>query len=196
MEFALQINWRPVIGDPTWVGWITVMAYGTGAVLAGCAALLHPRVEAGKGRAIWFLITAALTFLCINKQLDLQSLFVEIGRFTAEAQGWYEQRRVVQSFFVMGITAFAGLFVAWFVLQFRAFWATHRLLMVGLVVLITFVLLRAVSFHHFDVFLHTTIFGIRLHRILELAGILLVVLAAAWELLTRRKCADEVASEA
>ncbi|MGV3532224.1 MAG: hypothetical protein ACO1QR_07625, partial [Chthoniobacteraceae bacterium] len=57
-------------------------------------------------------------------------------------------------------------------------------LIAGVTLLITFVVVRAVSFHHFDVLLHTEVVGIRVHRLLELAGVSLVIVAATQELLS------------
>jgi hypothetical protein len=186
MHFTAQLNWRPTIGDPTWVGWVTVLAYAVAAALAGRAALVRSPGEPDTERVIWLVITAALVFLGINKQLDLQTLFMEAGRSIAQSQGWYEHRRLFQMWFVVGITSAAVLFVGCFIFHFRAFWTSHRLLVAGLGSLIAFVVLRAVSFHHFDVFLHTTILGIRLHRLLELSGVLLVIVASSQELHARK----------
>ena len=36
----------------------------------------------------------------MNKQLDLQTAFTELGRVLAQTEGWYEQRRTVQFWFI------------------------------------------------------------------------------------------------
>lgn len=186
MELAAPLTWRPTIGDPTWFGWVTAFAYVLGAALAVRAALVQPEDNPKDWRVIWMMIGTALLLLGLNKQLDLQTLFMEIGRATAQSQGWYESRRVFQFWFVVGFTASAALFAGWFTLRFRAFWMAHRLLITGLMLLVSFVVVRAVSFHHFDVLLHTEVFGIKVHRVLELGGVLLVIIATADELIAGR----------
>jgi len=192
MEFTTQLHWRPTIGDPTAMGWFTVVAYALGAVLTGLAALAHIRHGSGRGRAIWLLVTAGMAFLCVNKQLDLQSLLTEIGRMIARSQGWYAQRREFQKWLVLVIFAAAGLCAGWSILHFRAFWMAHRLLMTGVMFLITFIVVRAVSFHHFDLLLRTTVLGFRINWALELTGIFLIILAASVELLGRGPCSASI----
>jgi len=55
------------------------------------------------------------------------------------------------------------------------------LLFCGLVFLLTFIVVRAISFHHVDMFLRSRIAGVKLNWFLELTGIFLVLLAALWE---------------
>src|SRR2546423_5657387 len=90
-------RWRPGIGDPTFIGWVTVVAYFVAAYFCWRASRngLHGR----KVRWFWTGLTALLVFLGFNKQLDLQTALTFIGKDFAKATGWYENRRVVQVFF-------------------------------------------------------------------------------------------------
>lgn len=172
MDLILRIKWRPEIGDPTFMGWFTVFAYAVAALLAWRAW--------SKGRErIWLAVAVGMVLLCVNKQFDLQSLFTDIGREIARHGGWYEDRRKVQKFFVVAVLAGAGLCGTWFLWRFRGFFARHKLLAAGLFLLLTFIVVRAISFHHVDVFLKTGIAGVRMNWLLELGGIALVA-AAAW----------------
>jgi hypothetical protein len=47
--------------------------------------------------------------------------------------------------------------------------------------LLTFIVVRAISFHHFDMFISTRVLGVRMNWVLELTGVFLVSLAAARE---------------
>lgn len=173
--FLLKIKWRPEIGDPTRMGWFTVAAYLIAAVLAWRAW----RASAlRKSSRIWLGVAILMALLCLNKQFDLQSLFTDIGREIARHGAWYEKRRSVQKGFVLGIFAGSVLFGAWFAWRFRAFLAGHKLLAFGLLFLLTFIVIRAVSFHHFDVLLKNGVGGVRWNWILELSGIALVAIAA------------------
>ncbi|HVZ33497.1 MAG TPA: hypothetical protein VG963_13790, partial [Polyangiaceae bacterium] len=105
-------RWHPGIGDPSVLGWLTVVAYFVAAVLAFRALRVHlGRARRGGASAqagdelllarFWGLVLAAMILLGINKQLDLQTLFTEIGRDLAHAQGWYETRRRYQVAFIL-----------------------------------------------------------------------------------------------
>lgn len=74
-------------GDPTLVGWTITVAY---AVVAWrCWRTPHPRW-------FWTASAVALAFLCVNKQLDLQTGITASLRSLAKEQGWYATRRGVQ----------------------------------------------------------------------------------------------------
>lgn len=162
------------MGDPTFMGWFTVAAYAV-------AALLAARVGLRQRDRIWLAVALGMAGLCVNKQLDLQSLFTAIGRVAAHHEGWYAQRRDYQKWFVLGVLAGAGGFGGWFVWRFNAFWQRHKLLSAGVVFLATFIVVRAISFHHVDVFLKSRLLGAKMNWVLELGGIFLVGLAAVRE---------------
>ncbi len=48
----------------------------------------------------------------MNKQLDLQSMLTAAGRCLSQLQGWYDERRVFQRDFIIGLLITAGLFLA------------------------------------------------------------------------------------
>lgn len=167
-------RWRPGIGDPTVMGWVTVFGYFATAFLcwrAGRTGLQPPKV-------MWFWtgLAALLVFLGINKQLDLQTAFTFMAKDFAKATGWYENRRIVQGIFVViialgGFVASAGLF--W---MYRHHLSRLWPALAGLAFLGCFVVIRAASFHHIDQFLKSGLGGIRMNWILELGGIA----AIAW----------------
>src|SRR5687768_13748308 len=186
MELLLaSIRWRPGIGDPSFMGWFTVAAYAAGAVLALVANQSDPSGEDIRQRRIrkrlWLAVAFVMLCLCFNKQLDLQSLFTDIARVIANEQGWYEQRRGVQKGFILVVIAGAAAFGGWFMWRFRQFWRSHMLLLAGLLFLLTFIVVRATSFHHVDVFLGRRVMGFKMNWALELTGIFLISLAAVWE---------------
>ena len=174
MNFLKEIRWEPTIGDPTFMGWFTVASYAV-------AALLAARVWLRKREKIWLLVTIGMAGLCVNKQLDLQSLITAIGRVIAWHEGWFEQRRAYQKWIVLGVMLFFAVVGAWSVWRFNAFWRSHLLLAAGGLFLVTFIAVRAISFHHVDVFLNSGLGGMRVNWILELSGIFLVGLAAVRE---------------
>ena len=180
MDLLLRIKWRPGIGDPSFMGWFTVAAYAAAAILT----LLVWKKAASRGR-IWFGVALLMAALCVNKQFDLQSLATDLGREVANAGGWYGKRRGVQKWFVLAVVAGSGIFACWFAWRFRDFLKHHKLLSIGLLLLLTFIVVRAISFHHFDVFLKTSFAGLKMNWILELSGIFLIAAAAFRERLAQ-----------
>jgi hypothetical protein len=167
-------RWRPGIGDPTFIGWFTVFAYFGAAYLcwrAAAAGLHGPKV-----RWFWNGLAILLVLLGINKQLDFQTEFTFLGRDFAKATGWYEERRIVQVLFIL-LIGFGGMVVTtalfWF---YRKELQRLRMALVGVGFLMTFIVIRAASFHHVDRFLLSTIGGMRMNWIFELGGIA----AIAW----------------
>ena len=182
MDLA-ELSWRPGIGDPTVGGWITVALYAVAVV--GCsmtARWLPPSRE----RRIWQFIGLLLLALGINKQLDLQTAFTEIGRLVAVHGGWYDNRQVVQLAFIKAAAAIctacalALIYWAWStpVACWLALWGT--------IIILGFVLIRAASFHHVDAFLSQSALGLRWNWILEMGGISVVILGSIWRRLSDR----------
>jgi hypothetical protein len=184
MDSFPELTWRPTIGDPSFMGWFTVAAYGFGVALAVLASSRYG-VSNGKihtrEKWVWLGVSGVMAILCVNKQFDLQSLLTDIGRVLSRHQGWYEQRRGLQRLFVVGVLAASVGFTSWSVWRCREFWKTHKLLAGGILFLLTFVVVRAISFHHFDVVIGTRVLEVRINWVFELAGIFLVSLAAARE---------------
>jgi hypothetical protein len=180
MELLQQFRWHLEIGDSSLLGWLTTAAYALAAITAFAAARRAGRAPglAGGSRLIWLLVTALMAFLCLNKQLDLQSLFTDIGRMIASKEGWYSERREFQKWFVLGLLAASSLGTLFAILRFHSFWKNHLLLTSGLIFLLIFIVVRAVSFHHFDAFFGTRLENVKTNEFLELGGIALIWLAA------------------
>ncbi len=169
-------DWRPGIGDPSLLGWGTVLMYLLAALgcwwLARdqrCSAYFVPREQ-----QVWLGIALLMLALGINKQLDLQSALTEIGRVAASYQGWYEHRRTIQLIFV-GAVAVGGAVALGVLISMALRLARGTLLAsIGVTVVAFFVLIRAASFHHIDVFISSQLLGLRWNWILEIGGILIV----------------------
>ncbi len=166
-------RWVVGIGDPTPMGWVTVVGYLVAAAL--CVLWAKP---AGRGRLLPLGLAAAMALLAVNKQLDLQSLLTQIGRDTAKAQGWYEDRREHQVAFIATIVGTAGLgfiLLAWLL---RRRWRECTLSLLGVAFILAFIVVRAASFHRVDQGLGETWAELRFNGILELGGIAIVGLGA------------------
>jgi hypothetical protein len=179
-------RWSPGIGDPSLGGWLTVLAYFVAALLC-FRVFLKPRCYAGttvilrdRERWCWLALSALMIFLCINKQLDLQSLFTQIGRDIAKSEGWYANRRAVQLRFILifvAASALAGGAVMMIAARARNHWV--RLAALGTILILIFIVVRAASFHHFETILDARMMGLRYNWIFEVTPVALIGWAAA-----------------
>ena len=162
------------------MGWLTVAGYIIAAISCGRTALQSsdPQGPARNRRLTWLVMTAVMAALALNKQLDLQSLLTDIGRVAARHQGWYAERRSFQKWLVLGTLALSGLTVSFLIFRFQTFWKQNVLLAAGIALLTTFIIVRAISFHHVDTLLKTKVVGIKLNWAFELGGITIITLAS------------------
>jgi len=93
-------GWSPQISDPTIWGWLTVVNY-FGAFSCAAWAVRIDRRRAN----FWIFVSLIMLALGINKQLDLQALLTVVGREIALQDGWYQDRRVFQKWFIELVTA-------------------------------------------------------------------------------------------
>lgn len=172
-------QWSPGLGDPDAMGWLTVAVYTFAAIIAARRAVKGAFCDETRGRerAFWWFSAALLACLAVNKQLDLQSLLTEAGRCVAYAQGWYEDRRTVQVWFIAGVTAGGVLGVGWLGFLLRHTLARTGLALAGLGFVCVFVAVRAAGFHHVDTLIGTAVAGLRMNWLLELPGPILVAVA-------------------
>lgn len=176
-----NIHWSPGIGDPTIVGWLTVAVYFVVALICFKTAFmsrsernLSTRYPEKSLRIFWLGLTFLLIFLGINKQLDLQTLFTQIGRDIAIEQGWYKDRRIVQAAFIifMGLAGMISLTVL--LKTFRHIHSSIKITLSGCVILFVFILMRAASFHHMSIFFDMESSCTRMNWLLELGGLIII----------------------
>ena len=172
--------WSPGIGDPTFAGWLTVVLYFVAAAVCFL-------VGRNKGWALhrsetflFRLLTLGLVGLGLNKQRDLQTAATELGRLLAVEGGWYAERHRVQKAFIVavGLTALA-IAAAAAVIGRRMPMAT-RVTIAGTLGLVAFVVIRASSFHHVDVLIRSSWFGVKANWVIEMGCILIVIAGASW----------------
>jgi hypothetical protein len=180
---CLFAAWSPTIGDPTPLGWITVVAY----LAASCLSVFALYRYSGRQRVFWLALSVVLLLLAVNKQLDLQSALTAGGRCLAQAQGWYEDRRAVQVKFILAIIAISAVVAVWLVWVMRREIAHIWLALIGVVSLLSFIAIRAAGFHHFDQFIGVEIAGVRMNGILELGGISMIAANAIYLLWSKQR---------
>ena len=170
-----------------WADFVTAVAYAIAAVVSWQAA--HHAAGRGetKERLFWLGCALALIVLGTNELFDFQTLGTMIAKDYAKAAGWYGSRRTVQLVFVFVLAA-ASLctltVLGWFV---RAMERPVKMALAGLALIGLFIVLRAAIFHHFDeVFAIGPILA-GAGAVAEIAGIVVVALAARAYLVLRRR---------
>ncbi len=193
-------SWSPGIGDPTILGWVTVVAYFAAAWL--CYRVIA-RLKRHKNRGtklvfyerlLWQGFFTLLIVLGINKQLDLQSAFTEFFRQLAHEQGWYEDRRLYQRSFIETLLVLGAIAGATLVAATWRLPSPTKIAGLGLGFVGCYVLIRASSLHQMDRLIGAEIFSMRLNWLFELGG-LGVVGFGAQRRATRMKLCSKMAHD-
>jgi hypothetical protein len=175
-------GWQPVIGDPSVMGWITVGAYFWTSLIALRLVLnsrrWFPSDSCMLQQRFWLVVCLLMLALGVNKQLDLQSLITAMGRYYAERDGWLEYKRYVQLGVIISILIVAALSLLFFIYRMSDLLKTNWLAIAGLTCLLVFIVSRATSFHHMDIFISTYIVGVRINWLMELGGLAAIGLSA------------------
>lgn len=178
---CISQGWTPTIGDPEITGWLTVVIY---VICAALAVSVWRRDPPDAARGLWGATAGLMAFLALNKQLDLQTALTAAGRCMAHAQGWYDQRWLVQLGFIAALLLGTLVALMFALRSLRGRMRGNGLALVGLTVLCGFVLVRAVGFHHVDRLISMDVANIKFNFLFENAGLMLIALNAV--LLLRR----------
>lgn len=171
------------VGDPSVLGWVTFVFYLVAAAACLVCAMYAKRIfSVENSRAhvvIWLGLAFFLTFLGINKQLDLQSWFTAVIKTIAWEQGWYEFGQRAQILF-LGVFGLAGLVamlaLVWLV---RHYWRRYLFIFFGLLFIFRFIFVRIATFYGIALpELSQFTGGIRVNSALELAGSIVIILTA------------------
>jgi hypothetical protein len=172
------------VGDLSLVAWLTVILYFLAAIRCWIIARefrwAADDTELEKERRGWRSISAALFALGVSKQLDLQTVLTEAGRFLAKFQGWYDQRRSAQIALVAVVATMSLIAAIMLVKWARNAPVSTWLALAASIMLIGYWVIRAVSLHSLDHFIDARVLGVRLNSIVEIAGIAAVLVASYW----------------
>jgi hypothetical protein len=172
------LKWHFGFDNPTFLGWTVVTAYLCAAACCGWAAV---KARPGAGRsaaAMWRLLSAGLLFLGINKQLNLQTLMIVIGRNVSSAGHWYGARRLVQLVFSAVFAAACLGTLGGFAWRWRPFFKENPQALAGAIVLVLFVVLRAATISHADEWFRVNLHADQWCWVLEICGSFLLALSA------------------
>jgi hypothetical protein len=180
-------GWRPQIDNPNLTGW-SVVAFYELAALACARAAVQARSGKSLGRAaIWWGLALALCFLGVNKQLNLQTLLIVLGRHWAVAGGWYGRRRTVQWAFSLAFALGLGLLLVWLRRRHGDFFRQNPRILWGLLVLALFLVLRSSTFNHANPFRELSLKEKEWTWALEIAGSIMIGAGAMQASLSSRR---------
>lgn len=139
------------------------------------------------GRMFWAIIVGFLILLAINKQLDMQSALTIAGKCLAKAQEWYANRRIVQAGFIIVMLIIILICFIITIFAMRGIFFANIFAIFGLMTLLSFIMVRAISFHHFDHFIGSKSFGFSNNFIFENFGLILISVNAILIIIKREK---------
>jgi len=189
MTTAIDGRWHPGIGDPNLTGWVTVAVYALAMLLCYWC---HRRSAPSPERRFWWVMALVMAVFGINKQLDLQTWFTQVGRDMALAQGWYQSRRLIQGIFIFWLFMGALGLRVWLGIRLGNLSAGARQAGVGLILLAAFVVMRASFFHHIDAMLGLSFANVRVNVVMEISAIAIIALAALRRLRTPAASIDHI----
>ena len=167
-------DWREIWGDPLLSGAIFMISYGVAALLILRAA----RDVTGRERRYWRICGFLFIFQFLNTNLDLHALVWTTGRCLAHAQGWYENRREIQLFFLIGLVLLVALILLTVMIVFIRNIAGNLLLTAGVAIALGFTLVKGINYHGVEQFYGKQLGPFRVADYIEYSGIVIAFLAA------------------
>ena len=144
-------TWLLEAGDPTFLAWAVTIGYLITSFLCIRAALVKKRIPLSPGPSEpWWLLATITAFLGINKELDLQTLAIDIARNAARSEGWYALRRGAQKAITLAVLATAALLAWHFVRSHWKFLGRNRTLTTGLCLVTLYAILRMSAINHVE----------------------------------------------
>lgn len=167
------------IGDPNAIGWGITLGYLAAAVLSFMRARQYAFAAANRHVLFWLLTSLFLFLLGLNKQLDLQTFFLESARQLTIDLGLYEYRRKIVIAFISLLFVWGLASQAWLYSVLHRFDRPEKIALFGLGVLFAFIGARAAYFQHIDLFAHNNaLLARRIHWLMEVVGIVCIAIAA------------------
>jgi len=148
--------WEFQANDDTRGGWLAVLLYLILAILCWREVAKFRRSSGAdnSGRALsrhfWVALSLFVTALGVNKQLDFQTLMLQLGREAATSEGIIEYKQWINWAF-LAIVGSAGVIAAGYMWTlFRRAVFSERLVLVGTAMLGGFIFFRTASINHVD----------------------------------------------
>ena len=170
------------VGDPDLQGWSIAFGYVSAAALCFMRSRYSGK-SVRNGHAIFWMLLAIFLFLMgINKQLDLQTILIGMGKQLSIELGLYEQRRTIVIAFVSLLLAWGLASQAWLYSVLDRMDRFEKTALLGLGVLFAFIAVRAAFFQHIDLLANSWMLTRRIHALMEIAGMSLIGGAAFFQI--------------
>jgi hypothetical protein len=157
-------------GHLTALGWITFALYMIAALLSFRAAAVSRFKNSDAMDRIWIWLGAILAVLGLNKQLDLQTLLIELGRQIARTGRLYDFVLVIIALFVAVMFRLPG--------QIGRFGRQLPLAAGGCALVCAYIVIRAASIVHIDQMQGFDLERIPFLWLLEAGGLMLIIVQA------------------
>ena len=108
----------------------------------------------------------------------MQTLFTQVGKNIALDLGWYKNRHIIQIGFIVAIGLVGVTTLTLLIRRYRNTFFSIKVALSGCIVLFSFILIRASSFHHMDIFINMKLTGLKMNAVLELGGLAIISLGA------------------
>jgi len=168
------------VEKPNVLDWIITAAYVAIASLCMLAALRRcgNLGAAGEGPRVWWSLALLSLVLGVNKELQLQTLLVHVGRVVAIEEGWYGSRRLAQGLFLV-LLFIVSVVIIWKFAR-RHWWLIRNYaeMTLGLMLVLAYCLLRAADINHLKL-LGPKHSGSDFLWPLEVSGLILMLLGSA-----------------
>ena len=141
--------WHFQANDDTRGGWLAVGIYAVLTILCW-RKVARQNQDSGSHQSrlsatFWIALSLGVTALGINKQLDLQTLLIQISRGIAQSEGLFEYRRYIELGFFIVVAVLTALVVLYLWRLGRRVRGSERTVVIGTAALMGFVFLRTAS---------------------------------------------------
>lgn len=135
-------------------------------------------LPAGGERSMWGVASVIVLLLALNKQLDLQHYMNKVGYCTFYRSGMMSEKDAAQSDFGALVLLLAAIGTAALIWIFRRHLAANLPLIAGLALIALYLAMQVSRFEHLAGGLLQRLAQLRVHRIIEAAGLLTLLYAS------------------
>jgi hypothetical protein len=165
-------------GDPTVLGWTTFALYLIASILSFRIASASRLTGSASFRHIWGLIALMLVGLGVNKQLDLQTLIIQLARQVAFIGHLYEYRFALHALFFLGLMFLLAVVLFRWWTKLRLFSRQLPMAATGCAFVLSYIMVRAASIDRVDRLIGFDLEGIPFLWLLEVGGLTMIIAQA------------------
>ena len=169
-----------VEGHLTALGWAMLALYLVTALLTFRAAFVANFASSPKMSRVWICLGVILAVLGLNKQVDLQTLLIELGRHMALREHLFAYRLELYFIFfvvfILGIIALLATVILRFSTELRTFARRFPLALCGCGLISIYIVIRATSIDNVDFMLGFDLTQIPFLWLLEAGGLMLIII--------------------